>query len=89
LSGELVSKEQELSKVQAAVRRQLPAEGREEFESALQAWQRYTELECNSVASRFAGGTVLPVAVLRCRIEMVDTRRRLLQTVYDVAAEDR
>jgi uncharacterized protein YecT (DUF1311 family) len=49
---------------------------------ATSQWQRYRTLECTVIDSVYSGGTMASIGVLGCRLELADTRRKYLQSVY-------
>ncbi len=50
------------------------------LDSAQTAWERYREITCRAAGDEYEGGTMKPLVVLNC---LLDLTRRRLHDVYD------
>lgn len=69
----------ELNRTYAAALRRSDARGRVLLRGAQRAWIAYRDAECRFQASESEGGTLYPVELLSCELDLTKDRTRTLQ----------
>ncbi|HVV59744.1 MAG TPA: lysozyme inhibitor LprI family protein [Gaiellaceae bacterium] len=64
----LVASDGKVNALVARIWQALPATGRADFARGERAWLAYRTASCNAEASKYAGGTLRPVAFLGCEV---------------------
>ena len=76
LSHEIKSSEERLKRVEDSLVAKLSPRQVVVFRRASAAWMLFRDLECESEAERFSGGTMAAVVELECRLALTDRRRK-------------
>lgn len=82
LSEELTRAEARLSAVTDSIQAELPENIDERLSRAGSEWRAYAEAECEAAALPYEGGTMVPLVVLGCRLDLANQRLTMLRSLY-------
>jgi uncharacterized protein YecT (DUF1311 family) len=82
LDRELRASEERLNELETSLVKRLSARQGVLFHRARTAWILYRDLQCESEASQFDGGTMAPVAELQCHLRLTDQRRMDVEAAF-------
>jgi len=80
LSRELQIVEERLGALEASVKDGLNERRVVLFQRASVAWSLYRDLQCESEAAEFEGGTLAPVTALACRVRLTRQRTETVES---------
>ena len=69
---------------ESKIKRDLTAAPVEVFQTAAQQWRNYRDAECRAVFEASDGGSIAGSALLACKIEITEARRRFVQRAYAI-----
>ncbi len=82
LRRELDSLNLEIRERVSEIEERFPSRKRVLFDRAQRTWSLYRDLQCESEAAQFEGGSIAGVSTLRCHMRIADARLTELNEVY-------
>lgn len=89
LEQELAQINSQLDERVASVEGELPGRAKVLFTRAQNAWKLFRDIQCESEAYRYVGGTMAPVAEMQCHLRLSTARVTELGLVYSADREAR
>jgi uncharacterized protein YecT (DUF1311 family) len=86
LQTKLATTNRQLLVVERSVHDRLQAGAQAAFDSAAAQWRRYRDDECRATYAEYRDGTIAPVVMLACEIDLATQRRRGLRPLYSLTA---
>lgn len=88
LTERLQRSEQRVAELEEALTTDQSGRERRLSDRARMAWHLYRDLQCESEAERFRGGSMANVTNLQCRIRLTDQRRTDLESIRQPGRRD-